>query len=85
MTIKRNRSGQQNLNDLRRELAKRDDVTVYTEGGNWVISRLQAEFHYWLVSPCPYWYTERQAIQHALYGQPETKDQEAYIRRKASE
>jgi hypothetical protein len=81
-TIKRNANGHQNLNDLRRALNADPNHSVYREGGNWIISSLVDNA--WRVNPCPYWYTERQAIQKALFGQPEMADEEAYHAKKAS-
>jgi hypothetical protein len=78
MTIRRNKNGQQNLADLRAALAERDDVTVYALGGNWIISNYSHPYRVWQNHQCPYWYTERQAIQHALFGQCETETEEAY-------
>ena len=82
MPVKRNATGQQNIKDLRRELAARDDVTVRPQGGNWIISKLVENC--WHESTCPYWYTERQAIQKALFGEPEMADEEVYHANKSS-
>jgi hypothetical protein len=76
MTIRRNADGQQNLNDLRKELAKRRDVEVTYIGRNWTIHSRADDC--WRSDYCPYYFTERQAIQKALFGQAESPEEAKY-------
>ena len=62
--ITRNKDGQQNLRELRAELAKQNSIRVEREGGNWLIKRLTGGA--WHITTCPYYFGERQAIQRAL-------------------
>lgn len=71
MTIRRNANGQQHLGDLRKELAKRDDVTVYQQGSSWILSQYVGDC--WRTTTLPYWYDERKAIQKALWGDYEAR------------
>jgi len=76
MTIKRNANGQQNLNDLRRELDNRENRSAHRMGGNWIASSLVNNC--WHESPCPYHFDERAAIQYALYGTEEEPAETQY-------
>jgi len=74
MSIRRNKDGQQNLVDLRSALDDCPRVAdVYKLGGNWQISNVSG-----MVESCPWHYTERHAIQHALYSRIESKDTAKY-------
>jgi len=74
MNIKRNKDGQQNLVDLRSALTECNRVAdVYRVGGNWQISNASG-----IVESCPWYYTERHAIQHALFGAIEYKEEARY-------
>ena len=75
-TIRRNADGQQNLTDLRRELAKHNNIQVYHESGRWLISTLVDNA--WRVESCPWNWTERHAIQSALLAAPESPDEAKY-------
>jgi hypothetical protein len=75
-TIRRNADGQQNLTDLRRELAKRSDLRVYRESGNWKTFTLVGNV--WRVKTCPWNWTEQQAIQSALFGEAESLAEAKY-------
>lgn len=72
MQIRRNKDGQQSIRDLRSALSE-TRITVYWQGGNWMISDA-----YGITTPCPYWLTERQAIQKALFGEAESKEEARY-------
>jgi hypothetical protein len=73
MTIRRNADGQQNLADLRKELTKRADVSVHKQGSSWTMSKYLSGF--WHEFNLPYWYSERQAIQRALFGRVESPEE----------
>ena len=75
-TIRRNADGQQNLRDLRRELAKRDNVQVYRWGNSWKASTFVDGA--WRVETCHWNWTERQAIQAALFGEAESPAEAEY-------
>jgi hypothetical protein len=77
--IRRNKDGQQNLADLRKALAACQEATVQRVGGNWEMSTKSNERgSVWLTTTLPYHYTERQAIQRALLGEAESKDEVKY-------
>jgi hypothetical protein len=74
MIIRRNKDGQQNLRDLKaaiKDCPKTADV--YKNGRNWQISNKSG-----VVESCPWHYNERQAIQHAIYGVVEHKEEARY-------
>ena len=90
--IRRNKNGQQNLTDLRRAIAGRTDVRVYSQGNDWIIERLAYGLELvnlqaigWHSRPLPYWIgSERQAIQFALYGDVESPDETQYYADKST-
>ena len=72
--IKRNKDGQQNLRELKSALKDSPSVSdVYRLGGTWQISNVSG-----MVESCPHYYDERQAIQQALYGETESKEESRY-------
>jgi len=72
--IKRNKNGQQNLRQLRAALKDCPSVAdVYIVGGTWQISNVSG-----IVDTCPHYCDERQAIQLALYGAIESKEEARY-------
>ena len=74
--VRRNKDGQENLSDLRQWLRSESEIDVYKFGGNWIVSNLvNGAWHNWTL---PYHYTERQAIQQALFGQIETESEILY-------
>jgi len=74
MNIKRNKNGQQNLRDLKSALKDSPSVAdVYRLGGTWQISHVSG-----IVEHCPYYCDERQALQLALYGEIESKEEARY-------
>lgn len=75
--IRRNADGQQNLNDLRKALSATDN-SVYHHGGKWMASIWSDAHGCHLLKTCPYYWTERQAIQSALGLRPETRDEAKY-------
>lgn len=83
MSIRRNKDGQQSLADLRKELAKRRDAEVTYVGGNWIVHSRADDC--WRSDYCHYSYTERQAIQKALFGEIETPEEAKYHARKGVE
>ena len=75
-TIRRNADGQQSIRDLRKALAKTRN-SVYKQGGNWITSIWSEAITRYVVGTCPYYWTERQAIQSVL-GEVESKDEAKY-------
>ena len=74
MNIKRNKNGQQNLRDLKSALKDSPSVAdVYRLGGTWQISHVSG-----MVESCPYYCDERQALQLALFGAIESKEEARY-------
>jgi hypothetical protein len=72
--IRRNKDGQQNLKDLRVAISVCPKTAdVYKEGRNWKISSVTG-----IVDSCPWYYTERQALQMAVYGEVESREQARY-------
>jgi len=69
--IKRNLNGEQNLTELRRTMADCSQLrAVFSVGGTWYISRVGGK-----LESCPYHYAERQALQLALFGSIEGKEE----------
>jgi len=81
MKIRRNKDGQQNLNDLRKALAECQTASVHKLSGNWVVSKL-VQGNTWFETPTPHYYDERMAIQKALFGEVESKDEVLYYKGK---
>lgn len=85
MNIRRNKDGQQNLVDLRAALAACPTVTVQRLGSNWELSTKSSQRgSVWHTTTLPHYYTERQAIQRALFGEVETPEEAQYNARKAA-
>ena len=74
--IRRNADGQQNLADLRKALAATKN-SVYKQGGNWITSEWSEARGCYMTETCPYYWTERQAIQSVI-GEVESKDEARY-------
>jgi hypothetical protein len=74
--IRRNADGQQNLSDLGKALAATKN-SVYKQGGNWITSEWSDSRGCYMTETCPYWWTERQAIQSVI-GEVESKDAAKY-------
>lgn len=74
--IRRNKDGQQNLNDLRKALAGTKH-SVYKQGGSWITSEWSEARGCYMTETCPYHWTERQAIQSIL-GEVESADEARY-------
>lgn len=74
--IRRNADGQQNIRDLRKVLATTKN-TVYKQHGNWITSVWSQALNCFIVGTCPYYWTERQAIQSVLF-EVESKDEAKY-------
>ena len=74
--IRRNADGQQNLADLRKALAGTKN-SVYKQGGDWITSEWSDHHGCYITETCPYWWTERQAIQSVL-SEVESKDEAKY-------
>jgi len=71
MSIRRNKDGQQNLTDLRAAIKKCPKTAdVYKLGRNWQISDRTG-----VVNCCPWYYTERQALQQALFENVESGEE----------
>lgn len=82
-TTRRNKDGKQNLTDLRKLLADRDDLNVYRFGGNWKIGRFSKNC--WHETSCHYSVDERGAIQIALYGSEEASYEIEFAKHRASQ
>jgi hypothetical protein len=76
MAIRRNKNGQQNLNDLRKKLKDKDGVFIYRYNCRWVIRTVNDAF--WRDETCPHKWTERQAIQSELFGEAESPAEVKY-------
>lgn len=74
--IRRNKDGQQNLNDLRKALAKTKH-SIYKQGGNWIALRWSDSHNAFMAQACPWHWTERQAIQYII-GEVESADEARY-------
>jgi len=74
--IKRNLNGEQNLTELRRTMANCPQLRdVFSVGGTWYISRVGGK-----LESCPWNYAERQALQMALFGSIEGKEEARYYK-----
>ncbi len=74
--IRRNADGQQSIRDLRKALTATRN-SVYKQGGNWITSIWSEALTCYVVGTCPYYWTERQAIQSVI-GEVESKDEARY-------
>ena len=78
--IRRNADGQQNLIDLRRALAASPHMVHYVSG-DWICDYWSEVCNGFLRQPMPPNYSERQAIQHVLGLEVESKDHAAMFAR----
>ena len=76
-TIRRNKDGRQNMNDLRKALAASPHM-VHAQGGNWIMQQWSDSHGAYLEQPAPYWMNERQAIQKVLFGEHENEAEVRY-------
>lgn len=81
--IRRNKDGQQNVNDLKEAVKKMPNVDWFHLGGGLVISRYSKVSRCWHQQPCHPDRTIREVLQIALYGDYERKDEIRYHRDKA--
>ena len=63
-TIRTNKDGTRNLRDLRDAVEATYELNVYCQGGDWKVGVLVEGC--WHMTSCPYWYTERDAMEMAL-------------------
>lgn len=76
-TIRRNADGQQNLNDLRRELAASEHV-AHIQGNNWIAQKWSEIHGAYIETPMPPQFDERMTIQWILFGAREYADEVIY-------
>ena len=64
--MRKNKDGKYNLRDLRAAVESSDSVSVYRNGGNWIISRYSDQHKCWIQQTMPYFFTERDTLMNAM-------------------